>query len=126
MLILNFSHPLTEQHLETVRTLVDGPLFAVKSVTCQFDPDRPFAGQTQQLLDGIGLSPEEWQTTPLLLVLPSLAPIAAIVLAEIHGRAGYFPPVVRLKPVAGAIPPRFEVAELLELQRLRDEARRRR
>ncbi len=126
MLILNFSHPLTEQQLATVTTLVSGPVTGVKTVACQFDPERPFAEQTQYLLEGIGLNAEEWQTTPLLLILPSLAPIAAAVLAEIHGRAGYFPPVLRLKPVVGVVPPRFEVAEVLELQRIRDEARKRR
>jgi hypothetical protein len=39
---------------------------------------------------------------------------------------GYFPPVVRLRPVAGSLPPRYEVAEILNLQAIRDEARKRR
>jgi len=36
---------------------------------------------------------------------------------------GYFPPVVRLRPVEGSIPRRFEVAEILDLQALREQAR---
>jgi len=47
-------------------------------------------------------------------------------MAELHGRMGYFPPLLRLKPVAGSVPPRFEVAEILDLQTARDEARRKR
>jgi len=39
---------------------------------------------------------------------------------------GYFPPVLRLKPVAGALPPRFKVAEILNLQAIRQDARARR
>src|SRR5262249_13157074 len=95
-------------------------------VPCQFDHGRPFAEQVRALLDGVGLSADEWQTTPLLVNLPSLAAIAAVVLAEVHGRAGYWPPVLRLRPVAGAGPPRVEVAEVIDLQGVRDEARARR
>ncbi len=50
-------------------------------------------------------------------------------LAELHGRMGYFPPCIRMRPVVGPdgqriVPPRFEVAEILNLQAIRDEARR--
>ena len=124
MLILNFSHPLTEPQVEAVRGLVLESIVAVKVVPCQFDHDRPFAEQARGLLDAVGLSGEEWQTTALLLNLPSLAAIAAVVLAEVHGRCGYWPPVLRLRPVAGSVPPRFEVAEVIDLSKVRDEARK--
>jgi hypothetical protein len=39
---------------------------------------------------------------------------------------GYFPPVLRLRPVEGALPPRFEAAETLNLQGVRDAARKKR
>jgi hypothetical protein len=126
MLILNFSHPLTEQQLEAVCTLVSEPIRGVKSVASQFDHERPFMEQTRALVEAVGLSGEEWQTTPLLVNLPSLAVIAAAVLAEVHGRCGYFPPVLRLRPVAGSVPPRFEVAEVVDLSKIREEARRQR
>lgn len=124
MLILNFSHPLTEQQVEAVRGLVSEPITGVKNVACQFDHARPFAEQARGLLEGVGLSAEQWQTTPLLVNLPSLAVIAAAVLAEVHGRCGYWPPVLRLRPVAGSVPPRFEVAEVIDLSKVRDEARK--
>jgi len=60
------------------------------------------------------------------VVLPSLNFIAAQLLAELHGRMGYFPPVVRTRPVAGAVPRRYEVAEILDLQMTREGARRNR
>lgn len=56
-------------------------------------------------------------------MLPSLNFIAAVLLAELHGRMGYFPTIVRLRPVADATPRRFEVAELIDLQSVRDVAR---
>jgi hypothetical protein len=39
---------------------------------------------------------------------------------------GYFPTIIRLRPVANATPPRFEVAELINLQAVRDRAREQR
>jgi hypothetical protein len=124
MLILNFSHPLTEQHLEALRTLLGAPSIEVQTIPCQFDHVRPFQEQARELLDGVGLSAEQWQTTPLLLNLPSLAAIAAVVLAEVHGRAGYWPPILRLRPVADSVPPRFEVAEVIDLSKVRDAGRK--
>lgn len=38
----------------------------------------------------------------------------------------YFPACIRMRPVAGARPPRYEVAEVLDLQTVRDRARQRR
>ncbi len=36
---------------------------------------------------------------------------------------GYFPACIRLRPVPESLPPRFEVAEILNLQAVRDAAR---
>lgn len=63
---------------------------------------------------------------PLLVVPPALNFAAFALLAELHGRMGYFPTVVRLRPVSGTTPPRFEVAEVINLQAIRDSARKRR
>jgi hypothetical protein len=59
-------------------------------------------------------------------VPPALNFIAVTLLAELHGRMGYFPSCVRMRPVPGAVPPRYEVAEVLALQKVREEARMRR
>jgi hypothetical protein len=80
----------------------------------------------QALLDEIDLLPAQWQGEPILVVLPSLNFIAAALLAELHGRMGYFPPAVRTKPVAGVVPRQFEVAEILDLQAMREAARHKR
>jgi hypothetical protein len=61
-----------------------------------------------------------------LVNLPALAPAAAALLAELHGRMGYFPAIVRIRPVAGSTPPAYEVAEIINLQAVRDAARERR
>ena len=46
--------------------------------------------------------------------------------AELHRRIGHFPSLIRLRPLAGSIPTVYEVAELLNLQTIREIARTRR
>lgn len=123
MTLLNFAHPITPEQAAATEALLGRPIERTIACQAQFDPAQPFAEQARALVDSVGLSAEEWQTLPLLVNLPSLSVIAGLVLAEIHGRAGYFPAVLRLRPVAGAVPPRFEVAEVLNLQEARDRAR---
>lgn len=126
MLILNFAHPLTEPQIAEIAALTGQAVDDVRTIPAQLDLEAPFAPQAAALADAAGLSPEAWQTTSLVVVLPSLNYAAAALLAEMHGRMGYFPPVVRLRPAEGAIPPRFEVAEVLDLQAIRARARTRR
>jgi hypothetical protein len=122
MLLLNFSHPLTPDQLAEVERLAGQPIARVVDIPSQLDLQQPLAPQVVALADAAGLSPQQWQTEPLLVNLPSLNYSAA----ELHGRMGYFPPVLRLRPVKDALPPRFEPAEILNLQALRDQARGRR
>jgi len=126
MLLINLSHPLTEEQRAQIETLAGRPLTRVIERMAQFDTSQPFAPQTTALVDSLGLSPAEWQQTSILFILPSLNFAAATLLAELHGRCGYFPPIVRTRPVPDSLPPRFEVAEIINLQTVRDEARRRR
>ncbi|MFA7086188.1 MAG: CRISPR-associated protein Csx15 [Aliarcobacter sp.] len=123
-LIVNFGHPITDQQLQQIARLTGREVAEVRDAPCQFDHARPFAEQARAMIESVGLTPEEWQTLPILVNLPALSIIAALVLAELHGRMGYFPTVLRLRPVEGAVPPRFEVVEILNLQQVRDQARR--
>lgn len=126
MILLNFSHPLTPEHLETIEALTRNPVAQVVDLSIHFDHSQPFQPQLHKVLEVVTLSPQEWQTAGILVNLPSFNYIAAMTLAELHGRMGYFPPILRLRPVEGAIPPRFEVAEVVNLQSLRDSARKER
>jgi len=88
-----------------------------------FDHEQLFVPQVKALVDHIGFSPEEWQTARLLINPPSFHVIAVTLLAELHGRMGYFPAIIRLKPIPNSTPPQFQVAEVINLQAVRDEAR---
>jgi hypothetical protein len=126
MLLLNFSHPLTDAQAAQIEALTGTPITRSIAVLPQFDEQQPFAPQVEALLAQIDLTPAQWQGEPLLAVLPSLNFITAALLAELHGRMGYFPPVVRIRPVADALPRRYEVAEILDLQTIREQSRQRR
>lgn len=69
------------------------------------------------------MTPEAWQATPLVLNPPALAPLALALIAELHGRCGGFPALLNVCPVAGSTPTRYEVAEIVNLQALREVAR---
>ncbi len=123
MLLLNFSHPLTSEHLQQIEMLTGQKVERVIEVHSQIDPQQPLLPQVVALADQTKLSPKEWQMLPLLINPPSLNFIAITLLVELHGRCGYFPTHLRMRPVAQSIPPRYEVAEVLDLQTIRDTAR---
>lgn len=123
MLLLNFSRPLTRAHLDQIEARTGQKVGRVIDVKTHFDHQRPFAQQVKDLVDQLGLSPEQWQTAPLLINPPSLHVIAVTLLAELHGRMGYFPTILRLKPIPNSTPPQFQVAEVINLQAVQDAAR---
>jgi len=126
MILLNFSHPLTPDHLAQIEALAGDTVARVVNVPAQFDHDQGFAGQVKALADRVGLTSQEWQTVPLLVNPPAFNFIAVTLLAHLHGRCGYFPTVLRMRPIPGSTPPRFAVAELVNLQTVREVARQRR
>ncbi|HEY4722273.1 MAG TPA: CRISPR-associated protein Csx15 [Anaerolineae bacterium] len=123
MILLNFSHPLSPDQFDRLTALIGRLIERVLAAPAQFDQAQPFGPQAAALIDALALTPEEWQTAPIVVILPSLNFIAASVLAELHGRMGYFPAIVRLRPSAAVVPTRYEVAEVINLQSVRDAAR---
>jgi hypothetical protein len=114
--VVNFSHPLTDDQLDELRRRLDRGIDRVVDAPTHFDHGRPFAEQAAALLDGVDVA---WETTALVVNLPSFGPIVAVVLARLHGLMGHFPTIVRLRPVEGAVPTRFEVAEVIDLNTVR-------
>lgn len=126
MIILNFAHPLTPRQLEQITALVGRAPERVQDVRTQFDLEQPFSQQVVRLLDELNISPQEWQLGGWLIVLPSLNYGAAVLLAELHGRMGHFPAILRLRPVSGTLVTEYDVAEIINLETVRAEARTRR
>jgi hypothetical protein len=125
MLILNFTHPLTSAQRAQIEELAGTSIDEVRTIPVQIDQAEPLEPQITAIVDAVGLSSEEWQTRPLLINPPGYAPAAFVLLAELHGRIGHFPTLIRLRPKPGPVTS-YEVAELLNLQTIRETARKRR
>jgi len=126
MLVVNFSHPINQEQQDQIVALTGHTIERIIDVPSQIDMQQPLAPQIVAMADAAGLSAQQWQSEAILINPPALSASAVALLAELHGRMGYFPPVLRIRAVPGAMPPRYEVAEVVNLQALRDEARTRR
>ncbi len=126
MQILNFSHPLTNPQISQIENLTQLKTEAVRDVKVQFDVAQDFLPQVIALVEKLNISSEEWQTEVWLLNLPALNYITAILLAELHGRIGRFPTIIRLRPGTNPLVTNFEVAEIINLDAVRNAARTRR
>ena len=126
MIVVNFSHPLTAAQCRRLEEIATQAISRVVAVASRFDPTSPFGPQAAMLVDAVDLDAEAWQCQPVIVVPPALSAMGCAVLAELHGRCGYFPPIARLAVREGAMPPAFDVVEILDLNRQRVEARGRR
>ena len=123
-LVLNFSgHPILPGQQKKIRNLmgwatldvIDVPMGTVKE-------DENFLKIAIQKIDGIDLLPGEWQTFPIVVIPAGYSYLWSPILAEIHGRLGHFPDVVRQRPVKDERE-RYEVAEIIDLRDIRHQAR---
>ena len=126
MIILNFSHPITEDQKVKILAVTDQEINQIITIPSQFSQQQSFPEQIRHVVDGINLSPKQWQELPILINPPAYNYAALTLLAELHGRMGYFPTIIRIRPVPDSTPIRFEVAEIINLQTVREHARKRR
>lgn len=126
MLLLNYSHPLTPAQIAQIEALLGQTIERVINLPSQINAQQPLATQMIELAEAANLTSEEWQSAPILLNPPALNFSAATLITELHGRMGYFPSLLRLRPISGSLPPQFEVAEIINLQEIRETARHKR
>lgn len=126
MLILNFGHPLTANQLSQIEQLVGRTAERVVDIAIQIDQTAALRSQTVEAANRAGLTSTEWQTALMLVNLPGYSPVAACLLAEIEGRRGNLPSIIKTRPVPGGLLTEYEVSEIINLQDLRAEARTRR
>ena len=126
MLILNFSHPFTDEQSAQVAELLGSAIDEIRTIGVQIDQESALEPQVRAIVGSVGLTSQEWQTRQLLINPPGYAPAAFVLLAELHGRIGHFPTLIRLRPRPGGVVTTFEVAELLNLQTIREESRKQR
>lgn len=122
-IVVNLSaHPLTEEQRSEIeqRTYIEEEI----NEPAHCNPIN-VADYIQSLFNRIGLTLEEWNTKSIILVLPGLAPLAATVLAHIHGIKGGFPKVLWLAPHPDDRA-RYSVGSIVDIQATRDHAREKR
>lgn len=126
MNLLNFSHPLNKVQLEQLAKLIGQPITDVRDIAVQFDTDQTFTPQVVAMIDNLSIESARWQNDPWLIIPPALNYITAILLAELHARMGHFPTIIRLKPVQQNFTTQYDVAEIINLEQVRQIARQRR
>jgi hypothetical protein len=124
-LVLNFSsHLILPNQQQTIQKKMSWPAIEVIDARLgNVAENRNFAATLVNHIEKIDLLPNEWQTSPMVVVPAGYAPAWAVLLAELHGRLGYFPDVVRLRPASAHAEEKFEVAEVVPLREIRGQAR---
>ena len=123
--LLNFTRPLTAAQRTQIEQTLGYRIGKTINLPIEFDNLRDFGPQCVALVEQVGLSAHDWQTSPILVNPPGFVPGALCLLSELHGRMGHFPAIVRLRPQPQHSPTVYDVAKLINLQALRDAARRR-
>lgn len=123
MLVLNFAHPLTAQQQTQIEHLSGTSVEDIITIPTLISEEEPLQPQITSLIDAIDQSTPDWHKRHILINPPGYAPAALLLLAEIHGRIGHFPTLIRMRPKHGSVTT-YEVIELLNLQTIRDAARK--
>lgn len=124
--LLNFTHPFSNTQIAGIEDRLDCFIEHVwPDYKIEFDVASSFEEQVRRLVDGLGYTPDEWQDAGRFLVsLPGFSEAAAVLLAELHGRMGQFPAIVRRYQSPDSLMPNYLVAEIVNLSQVRAQARR--
>jgi len=124
-LIINFSgHPVLPGQQQDIGQMMHWSSSEVINVSIGNVPeDHNFVPSIEKSVEKIPLSPEEWQSIPVVVIPSGYSQIWSVVMAELHGRLGYFPDVVRLRFSSSISNEKFEVAEIMNLREVRHNSR---
>ncbi len=120
--LLNFAHPITQDQKIELEKLLKSKLNEIYIPT-QLDHSLDFEVQIKALVNSTKISSDRFQKGDFIVNLPGFSPAVGTLVAELHGRMGHFPTIIRLKPVDGSAPIKYEVAQVINLQCIRDASR---
>ena len=128
MIILNFSHPLTDYQKEQIRKKLSMPVSEWKKskivrVDCYINIDRSLPSQINKILDGL---PAKVWHQHIAFVPPPIAHSAILIMISIRERCGYYPQSIRIKREKKSLPPQYVVAEVIDLNSFRETSRAKR
>jgi hypothetical protein len=124
-ILVNTSHRITDSQLEELTSLVGTAPVRVVDVEVQFDDTIDFEPQTVALIGAITAAGVRLGEDTIVLNPPAHSAIASVLLAALHGQCGGFPSIIRMSRV-GATVSTWSIAELINLQVVREAARRNR
>ncbi|HID28958.1 MAG TPA: hypothetical protein EYP19_03020, partial [Desulfobacterales bacterium] len=76
-LLVNLGRPITKDQQEQISRLFDVQILEIvepDEIPPKFDDNQPYEFQIAQLVNSLGLTPEEWQTLRIIVNLPGFAP----------------------------------------------------
>ncbi|ACA60320.1 CRISPR-associated protein Csx15 [Candidatus Desulforudis audaxviator] len=123
VIAINFSsHPLTSFQQEQLRERFHVHIEELIELPVHFLAQEDLKPQAKKWIEEVGLALEEWSEKNIVLILPGLAPGAATILAAIHGLRGGFPKILWVYQAPNDRT-QYEVAQVVDLQALRDMGR---
>lgn len=123
VVVLNFSHPITDAQKPEIAALAGVEVSDLEireglSRQYKFDNVEQLLEQVRTQVNDAKVSEDEWQSAKIVLNLPALSGAAMVLLAEAHGRMGYFPQALRIeKDIDGD--GQFHVSEIVDLEKIR-------
>jgi hypothetical protein len=124
IIVLNFYELLAGHVVEQIEKLTKEDEVKVVNLIPYFDVRDDLIGQVKSQIEKVSEMVPGWRRENVLVQLPNNPIAAAVILAELEGQLGYLPAIVRLQPVKGAFPFRYEVAEVIHIEKIRASARK--
>lgn len=121
MILINFSTVIKENQIRQAEGLLHEAIDRVVNFNFRIDDDRLIQPQFNAAMESFPLSDDELRNEPIAIVLPGQNYLTALILVELHARMAYFPPILRVRLQPYGLPPRFEVVELVDLQKVEDD-----
>ena len=121
MILINFGAPFKQIQISQAEAFLHEPITRVVNLPFNVDSDQEVLSQFKKTLGKLKLSNVELRAEPVVVNLPQQNYLSVMVLAELHARMGYFPPVIRTRMKSSGILPYHEVAEVIDLQWIEDQ-----
>jgi hypothetical protein len=120
MILINFGAAFRPLQIAQAEALLHEPITRVIDLSIKVDPDQEMLPQFKKSMAKLKLNDTDLCAEPVVINLPNQNYLAVMVLAELHGRMGYFPPILRARMKSSGLLPYYEVAEVIDLQAMED------
>lgn len=121
MILINFGAPFKPLQISQAEAFLYEPITRVVDLRFDVDFDQEMLQQFKKTMGRLKLTHADLTAEPVVVNLPQDNFLAAMALAELHARMGYFPPIIRTRLRASGILPYYEVAEVIDLQAIEDQ-----